>query len=228
MSDVERIDFRRKFLRLLGYAVIAATVGVVIWAVISLGWELFKKAEDVRCRDNLKAIALGLDMYKSAWTNRLPPHLAALVPMLEDRKEKLACPADVNHGRSGCLPAWLRPYYKDMFTNVNLDGPTADPETSADTVPCSYLYTANAYPCHLPEARPTWREEFERLSQKHGDSVPLVRCYHHLPESYVEQGGDPPARYPDPGATPTYNIGADLRLREYPLVWLQAPPAGRP
>ncbi len=228
MSDVEQIDFRRKFLRLLGYAMIAATVGVVVWAVITLGWEVFKRAEDARCRDNLKAISLALDMYKTAWTNRLPPYLAALLPMLEHRREKLVCPADVNRGRSGCLPAWLRPHYQQMFTYVDLDGPTDDPETSSDTVPCSYLYTANVYPCHLPDAKPTWREEFERLWQKHGDSVPLVRCYHHLPERYVEQGGDPTTRYPDPNATPTYNISADLRMREYPLVWLRAPQMSPP
>lgn len=224
MSDVERVDFRRKFLRLFGYIVIAATVGIVVWAVVRLGWEVFKRAEDVRCRENLRAIAAGFDMYKSAWTNRLPPYLAALLPMLEQRREKLACPADIDHGRSGCLPAWLRPYYNEMFVNVDLDGPTIDPQTSADTVPCSYLYTANAYPCHLPDAKTTWREEFEHLLWKHGDSVPLVRCYHHLPERYIGESRNPSSRYPAPNATPTYNIGADLRVREYPLVWLQPTP----
>lgn len=222
MSDDERIDFRRKFLQLFGCIVIAATIGVVIWAVVRLGSEVLKRAEDVRCRENLRAIAAALDMYRSAWTNRLPPYLAALVPMLEKQKEKLVCPADTDHGRSGCLPAWLRPYYKEMFTNADLDGPTIDPETSADTVACSYLYGANMYPCHLPEAKPTWREEFEHLLQKHGDSVPLVRCYHHLPEHYVGETNNPSTRYPAPNITPTYNISAGLRIREYPLVWFPA------
>ena len=43
------LDFRTKFLKLFGYAIIAATMGVVIWGVISLGLELFGKAKHLRC-----------------------------------------------------------------------------------------------------------------------------------------------------------------------------------
>ena len=80
----------------------------------------------------------------------------------------------------------------------------------------------------LDDSGRTWREVFENQVREQGAEVPMVRCYYHLPEQYVEDPGAPGAKSPDPKATPTYNISADLELKEYPLRWQSDPRFSRP
>ncbi len=223
------IDFRGKFLKLFGYSVIVVTIGVVVWGVMAVGVRLFGQAKHLRCQDNLKTIMGAMSIYRQTYRSQLPPYLAALLPLMQNRIDKLQCPADRDHGAKGCRPLWMRPYYTDRhFANVDLDGPGLDAETAADRVPCSYLYAANAYPCGLDDSGRTWREVFENQVREQGNEVPMVRCYYHLPEQYVEDPGAPGAKSPDPKATPTYNISADLELKEYPLRWQSDPRFSRP
>jgi hypothetical protein len=224
MSDVEAsVDFRGKFLKLFGYGIIAVTIGVVVWGVISLGRELFAQAKHMRCQDNLKTLMAAISMYRETYHNQLPPHLAAVLPMCEGRRSKFQCPADPDHGAKGCRPEWLRRDDGDAFAGADLDGPTLDPERDTDRLPCSYLYVANQYPCGLVDFQHTWRDEFDKLVREHGPDVPMIRCYYHLPEQYVQDPTDPNVRHPDPEAGPTYNVTAGLRQKEYRLDWLSDP-----
>jgi len=217
------VDFRQKFLKVFGYTVIALTIGVVIWGVMSLGMRLFGEAKHLRCQSNLKTIMGAMSIYRQTYRSQLPPYLAALLPLMQNRIDKLQCPADTNHGANGCRPLWMRPYYTDRdFGNVDLDGPTLDPGSARDNVPCSYLYAANGYPCGLDDSGRTWREVFESQVRQLGVQVPMVRCYYHLPEQYVQDPEFPGGRRPDPNAAPTYNITADLELKRYPLGWQSA------
>lgn len=226
MSDAaQRADARSRFIRLLGIAVIAAVIGSVIWALLSLGAYMLGQAEGIRCQKNLKSIIEAMTIYRSQHKGELPPYLTLLLPQLEGRAEALICPADPDAGRNGCRPAWLRRYDELVgdraFAYVDLDGPGIDPERAADSVPCSYLYAANGYPCGLDEFRRTWRQWFAARVDKFGKDVPMVRCYYHLPERYAtdwEGAADGP-RPPDPDAYPTHNITADLEPRDYRLVW---------
>jgi len=230
MSDAARpADTRSRFIRLLGIAVVAAVIGSVIWGLLSLGAYMLGQAEGMRCQKNLKSIVEAMMIYRSQHNGELPIYLTLLLPQLEGRAEVLICPADPDAGRKGCRPAWLRRYDELVdelvgaraFAYVDLDGPGIDPERAADSVRCSYLYVANGYPCGLAEFRRTWRQVFDARVAKFGKDVPMVRCYYHLPERYVSEqedaGGGP--RPPDPDAHPTYNITADLELRDYRLAW---------
>ena len=231
MSEAPSLDFSRKFLKLLGYAIIAATLGVVIWAVLTLGTAIFGQAKHLRCQSNLKSIIGAMTMYRDRYNGELPPHLAVLLPFLDGRYDKFQCPADPNGGVKGCRPAWLKRYDDKIgdgaFDNVDLDGPSLDPEKADDSFPCSYLYAANGYPCGFTNFETTWRQEFEKLVRKHGAEVPMIRCYYHLPERYDREAKEPGT--PDPAVSPTYNVtlenlnSAELKIREYPLLWQSMP-----
>lgn len=222
------VDVRARFLKLFGYSFIALALGVVVWGVIALGGRLFREAVHLRCQNNLRRLMEGFHIYQNKFPNQLPPCLATLFPLLEGRSDSFQCPADHDQGRRGCRPLWLRRSDGSAFQYVDLDGPALDPDADRDTLPCSYLYTANAYPCGLTDFKTTWRQEFDALRQKHGDlgkGIPIIRCYYHLPEKYV--GGPPsptnPAD-PDPEASPTYNVTADLEhIVEYRLDWQSDP-----
>jgi hypothetical protein len=225
------VDFREKFLKLFGYSVIVAALGVVAWAVLTLARSMiFGPQKQLRCQSNLKNLIEATTLYQSHYRGQRPPTLAALLPILEHRRDKFICPSDPDRGHEGSRPLWLRKDDGEIFKYVDLDGPMLDPGQDKDWLPCSYLYVANLYPCGLPavDFERTWRAEFNRLVDKYGRGVPMVRCYYHLPEKYVEIPADDPAgkrtvRIPDPENRPTFNITADLDLREYRAYWQGEP-----
>ncbi len=210
-------DTRDRFVRLLAAAVIAAVIGCLGWGLLSVGGRIVAQTRGMRCQKRLRTLAEAMTIYRSLHGD-LPAYLALLIEPLEGRTDTLICPADPGSGRNGCRPEWLRRYDNaqgdNAFANVDLDGPGLDPETAADTIPCSYLYAANGYPCGLAGFAKTWRALYDEKVNQFGVDAPLVRCYHHLPEQYT---GVPAV--PDPGAHPTYNITADLEVRQYPLDW---------
>lgn len=221
----ESVDFRARFSKLLTFAVIIFFAGLVCWGVLHVAGKMNLEARSIRCKANMKTLVEAMTLYKSQYHD-LPTTLAQLLPLIENRKEKLICPADPDHGTAGARPEWLRKDDGDLFKYTNLDGQTGDPEKDTDTVPCSYFYSASPYPCGLADFQTTWRDEFDSLVDQFGMSTPMVRCYYHLPEQYIEEKRANPALkpnlLPDPEAKPTYNITADLEMREYPLDWQSA------
>jgi hypothetical protein len=218
-ASSDGLGFRRKFLQLFGYAMIACALGAVVWGVLEVGGEMFSSAKQLRCQNNLKTLIAGLDLYRQKY-QKLPPYLTAVLPMIENRRSKLICPADPDQGRKGCRPAWMQRLDRPgLFDNVNLDGPSLDADRAHDRFPCSYLYAANVYPCGPAAYERSWRDEFEQLVERYGGGVPLVRCYYHLPELRKDDPSDPAPQEFDPRAEPTYNITAGFELREYPLDW---------
>jgi hypothetical protein len=216
------VDFRARFLKLFGYTVILATIGVVVWAVVEIGAELGGKAVELRCRDNLRSIVTAMELYRSRF-GMDPPYLTALLPVLDGAASKLQCPADPHHGQRGCQPEWLRPAFGNRLAHTDLDGPTMDPARDRDSIPCSYLYVANDYPCGFTDFEQTWRQHFEGLRKQFGDGVPMIRCYYHLPKQYIAAPDNPKALYPDPNAEPTFNITADGKVKSYRLDWQSEP-----
>jgi len=227
------VDARSRFVRLLGVGVVTAILAGVAWGLLSLAGHMLGRTQGMRCQNNLKSLVEAMTIYRSQYGGQLPAYLALLLPHLEDRAEAFVCPADPDKGAMGCRPAWLRSDDEQVgdqaFAHVDLDGPGLDPGRASDSVRCSYLYAANGYPCGLVGFERTWREEFDRQVGKFGKDTPMVRCYHHLPERYVGGGEavDAEPKRPDPAAAPTYNITADLQVREYPLEWQSAPRFGK-
>jgi len=231
MSEAPALDFRRKFLKLLGYAIITAVIATVVWGVLALGGRLFGEAKHLRCQSNLQSLIGAMTMYRDRNGGQLPPHLRALLPLQEGRYDKFQCPSDPNGGTQGCRPAWLRRDDEHLgtkaFVYADLDGPGYTPDKADDSFPCSYLYVANVYPFPLPDRDPdwTWRDEFNRLVKEHGNEVPLIRCYYHLPEKYKSDPSMKGGTMPDETVEPTYNVtyknvvADDLKIREYPLLW---------
>ncbi len=215
--------------RLLGAVVVACVLVLLAWGLFSLAGDMLGQTRDIRCRNNLKSIAAAITLYRVDYGGQTPPYLALLLPQLKGRAEVFVCPVDPDKGAKGCRPAWLREYDTqvgdDAFAHVNLDGPGLNPDRAADTVPCSYLYAANGYPCGLVGFKQTWREVFDGQVAKFGMGVPMVRCYHHVPQSYVNagEGAEPALREPDPAGSPTHNITADLLVRSYRLDWQSEP-----
>jgi hypothetical protein len=232
-GDTTPVDLRARYIKLVGYLIIAAVIGLVVWGVLNLGGEIFRTSKHLQCQSNFKSLIEAMTLYRSQNNNQSPQYLTQLLPVLQNREDKFICPADPDRGRKGCRPAWLRRDDGNLFAYADLDGLAMDPATDTDRAPCSYLYAANGYPCGLADFQRTWREEFERLVAQYGKGAPLVRCYYHLPELYVplaEDGANKtakarrrPALVPDPHATPTYNITADLELKTYQLDWQSDP-----
>ena len=211
----------------MGAAVIGAVLALVAWGLFTLAGDMLGQTREIRCQKNLKSIAEAMTIYRVSYGGQMPPYLALLLPHLEGRAETLVCPSDPDHGAKGCRPEWLRAYDAqvgdDAFAHVDLDGPGLDPDRAADSIRCSYLYSANGYPCGLVGFRQTWRELFDQQVAKFGKGVPIVRCYYHVQQSYASGGEEAPLKHPDPAAYPTHNITADLEVREYRLDWQSEP-----
>jgi hypothetical protein len=226
MSDTPDIDFRAKFLKVLGYSAIALAMGAIFWVVLTLGYGLFRDAQRVRCRSNFARILSAFEVYNNKYGRVLPPHFYALKVVADCPDAIFQCPADPDKGRRGCRPEWLRKDDGDLFKYTELDGPGLNPAHATDRLPSSYLYIANGYPCGLPDAqfRITWREHFGYLVEDFGDGVPMVRCYYHLPENdFVTDPDDPAAPFVNPKSSPTFNITADRQFREYQYDWRTDP-----
>jgi hypothetical protein len=226
MSDSPDLDFRAKFLKLLGYSAVVLTMATIFWAVISLGRELIDDAQEVRCQNNLTKIVQAFEAYNLKFGNTLPPHLYALKVAADVPDSIFQCPADPDKGRKGCRPAWLRKDDGELFKHTDLDGPGIDPKRATDRLPSSYLYAANAYPCGLPDINfeYTWAKHLSYLVEDYGRGVPMVRCYYHLPiNDTVPDPDDPNFRVVNPSSSPTFNITRELELREYELDWIGDP-----
>ena len=228
-NSAQPADTSNRLNRLLGAAIVACVLALLAWGLFTLAGDMLGQTRDIRCQNNLKSIAEAITLYRVDYGGQTPPYLASLLPRLQARADVLVCPADPDKGANGCRPAWMRAYDKDVgdnaFAHVDLDGPGLDPGRAADTVPCSYLLTANGYPCGLVDFKQTWREVFDGQVAKFGEGVPMARCYYHLPQSYVDAEEDSGAapRPPDPAASPTHNITADLQVRSYRLEWQSEP-----
>ncbi len=232
------IDFRAKFLRLCAYSFIAGVIVFVAWGIVTIGSHMFRQAQQLRCQNNLRQLAHATQYYRDQH-GTFPPYLAALTRIV-DHREAFICPSDPNRGTEGSRPPWLQRYDRHLderdgvegFRYVDLDGPTLT-DSDENWLPSSYLYAANGYPSGLayPPFSRTWRDLFEEAVEEYGSGVPLVRCFHHLPEQYLPPEQDPIAdpddprtvRTPHPTAEPTLNVTADLRIVRYPYRWQEAP-----
>ncbi len=232
------IDFRTKFLRLFAYGFVAGAIAFVAWGIVTIGSHMFRQAQQLRCQNNLRQLATATRYYRDQH-GLFPSYLAALTVFV-DHRDVFICPSDRRRGARGCRPLWLQRYdrYLDEqegtegFRYVDLDGPTLT-DADEDWLPSSYLYVANEYPSGLasPPFSRTWRDLFEDAVEQYGSGVPLVRCFHHLPEQYLPLEEDPIAdphdprtvRTPLPTAEPTLNVTADLRIVRYPYNWREAP-----
>jgi hypothetical protein len=206
---MQKFDTGGRAARIIQIFFLAAFAIAVIYFIYWIACQIVGTSFDVQCKRNLQEIARALDAYRQDHHKEWPPYLTALCPRYIDSR-KLICPRDPFQGRHGAFPDWMvgtMPFKdKDEINYVNLDGPNRT-KTDKDSIPCSYLYELNSYPCFWSDERPhsTWLEMNkkweDRVTRAHLDPqnvMPAVRCLHHLKE------GCPP----DEG--PTFNILVNL------------------
>ena len=186
-------DVRDRFYWLLRASLLAAFIGAAIYGIVLVGELLVARANQVRCEANLHRIGEALFLYKSKNNNRLPPYLTLLYPDYLSDASLLICPADRNNGKQGAFPPWARldkagktpDDWRDELAFTDLDGPTLLPWDDKDTIPCSYLYRFNEYPCDTSEEGLkkgiTWRQLAEDDQRTYRNKTPVVTCFWHLP-----------------------------------------------
>jgi len=225
----DKLDTGGRVARIIQLFFVALFVIAVVWFVVWITTtKILKPALETECQRNLKIIAQGLQDYLAEHDNHLPRYLTELYPNYVSKKEYFICPADKHHGKQGCIPAWLKDPkqtggkpFSDTKGYVDLDGPTMT-DKDKDTIPCSYLYEYNQYPCWLripPESPPyqfTWAKykEFQRdeVGKRVGEPenvIPVVRCFHHLP----------PGSKRTEGVTLNVLMNLSLDIKTYPYEW---------
>lgn len=192
---------RKRYIRIFEFVVVIVVIWIFITIIFRVWSGLHRSAQELRCKSNLKLIAIGLQEYRSDFNNEWPPWLTALYPKYVTAKHVFVCPADPTSGKEGCRPSWM----DYQFPNADKDGPTLT-EDDEDRFLCSYLYQFSLYPCDDwgdEEVRYiyAWREvsldNVDQLGDRR-DEYPVVRCFHHLPRGLPKEERG--------AAKPTYNI----------------------
>ncbi|HUU69632.1 MAG TPA: hypothetical protein VM186_08910 [Planctomycetota bacterium] len=213
-------ESKGRFGWLVRTVLLVAFIGIGIYGTMFLADVVMSRANTVRCEANLRRLGEAMFMYRNQNSNRLPPYLTLLHPQYLEDKSNLICPADPNSGRKGAFPYWARyrpdgtaqpaQVWRDEFAYADLDGPTLVPWKDQDTVPCSYYYRFNEYPCDLQDLQRgvTFRQLMDDAAKEFGDRTPVVSCLWHLPD------------YPDDDGAPTQNLLYDLvHIERYPRKW---------
>jgi tetratricopeptide (TPR) repeat protein len=159
---------RYRHLTLLG---IAALIAAPAWGAPAARGDAIDP-----CTRHLQAIGRALAAYQRD-NGELPPHLSDLYPKYLADKKLLHCPADPSPGEPG-----LEGTLDDEIR------PPADP-----AMPISYSYPMSTLRPRVifgtpgprrPGAR-TWRGQMLGMGDWFGDTVPVVRCWHHVTERTV-------------------------------------------
>ena len=154
------------------------------------------------CINNLRQFSACIEIYRNTYEDEFPPYLSKLYDMnYFDDLNLLLCMSDRTRGREGGRPSW---YPEDQqFESADLDGPDLDELTDTNSVPSSYLYEFNGYPCEWAETAVTDPAEWADIDYNgdgrlqwrevnlvmiaglggvagYGGRVPVVRCFYHL------------------------------------------------
>lgn len=234
----KRVVGGRRYARLIQIAFLSAAVIGVVYFVVWMVGRIISPAAEAQCMRNLQVISRALSDYLEDHNNQWPRYLTELYPRYIQDLRRFQCPADRTRGAGGAVPEWIqrRLHFDNEDRFVDLDGPNMTPEDE-DTIPCSYLYEYNQYPCFLsfaPGVKPfqlRWSDfkDFQiRWVRERGldarNVVPVVRCLHHLKEADLPEEELRRLR-------PTLNILLNLspNAREYPYDWHQEyPPLSPP
>jgi len=150
------------------------------------------KAHQANCKNNLKQISAGIEIYRLNYNDAWPFYITLLYPEHVDNLESFLCPADFTDGAEGGRPAW----FGEQMVEIDYDGPSMDPDGagSSDTIPCSYMFEFNSYKASWWSSYDadmdlnadniiSWYELKMFTVEMYGQRVPVLRCFWHLPEN---------------------------------------------
>jgi prepilin-type N-terminal cleavage/methylation domain-containing protein len=122
---------------LIVITVIAVLMGLLFPAIGMIK----REAKTVQCSNNLRQIALGLEVYRQQYNDQFPDRLSRLVVEGFDKKSFI-CPFDNSHGTDpsfGRNSGWGAPY-----DYLHEQDAASDPYTGCRLYNCSYMYEVSS------------------------------------------------------------------------------------
>ena len=203
----ESFDFRSRYITVLKLTVFAVIVAGIAFGISLVAGNLSGRSKLLVCQKRLQSLGVYLMQYREGRGNQLPRWLTEIWPMYLEDQGQFICPADPNFGKKGCFPDWMKQAttWRPELDYADLDGPTLDPATAKDTIPCSYYYPFNQYPMDVKDRySPLWSQQAQQDQAKYGSDTPVVRCFWHLAPNTPPTEGKVPSLLEDLTTVRTY------------------------
>jgi len=91
-----------------------------------------ERSRQAKCKNNLHTFMLGVEMYKQAYEDTLPPWLSSMCPIYGvGTPEVLICPDDTSRGKEGGRPNWFAAVSGTSQYTETDDNPAGDAAAAA-------------------------------------------------------------------------------------------------